>query len=82
MLRKKVLRFVVTIVALLTLALGPAFAQDASQVLRLFVGFNTQKNSLPLSEETKKQVADLEAKAQRAGSNRRLSKSFAGDWRL
>jgi predicted esterase len=71
MLRKKVLRFVVTIVALLTLALGPAFAQDASQVLRLFVGFNTQKNSLPLSEETKKQIAALEAKAQQANREKR-----------
>ncbi len=67
----RVIRFVITVVALFALALLPAFAQDASQVLRLSVGFNTLKNSVPMNEEKKKQIAELEAKAQKANGEKR-----------
>jgi predicted peptidase len=49
----------------------PAFAQDSSQVLRLSVGFNTLKNSVPMNEEKKKQIAEIEAKAQKANAEKR-----------
>ncbi len=65
------LRFIVTVVALFAFALLPALAQDSSQVLRLSVGFNTLKNSVPMNEEKKKQIADLEAKAQKANAEKR-----------
>ena len=67
----RAIRFIITVVALFAFALLPAFAQDASQVLRLSVGFNTLKNSVPMNEEKKKQIADLEAKAQKANGEKR-----------
>ncbi len=69
MLRSKAFRFIAT--ALFTLTLIPALAQDASQVLRLSVGFNTLKNSVPMNEEKKKQIAEIEAKAVKANGEKR-----------
>ena len=68
---RRAIHFVATIVALFAFALLPAFAQDASQVLRLSVGFNTLKNSVPMNEEKKKQIAEIEAKAQAANTQKR-----------
>lgn len=65
------IRFVVTVVTLFILALLPALAQDASQVLRLSVGFGTLKNSVPMNEDKKKQIAEIEAKAQAANREKR-----------
>lgn len=67
----RAIRFVIPVVALFAFALLPALAQDSSQVLRLSVGFNTLKNSVPMNEEKKKQIADLEAKAQKANGEKR-----------
>ncbi len=67
----RAIRFVITVVALFAFALLPALAQDSSQVLRLSVGFNTLKNSVPMNEDKKKQIAELEAKAQKANSEKR-----------
>jgi predicted esterase len=64
-------RFVLALAALFIFACTPLFAQDASQVLRLSVGFNTLKNIVPLDAEKKKQIADLEAKAQKANGEKR-----------
>ncbi len=55
----------------LALFLLPAFAQDASQVLRMSVGFNTLKNSVKLSDEKKTELVAIEAKAQIANSEKR-----------
>ncbi|HEX4948195.1 MAG TPA: prolyl oligopeptidase family serine peptidase [Blastocatellia bacterium] len=71
MLRGKTLRFVFTLFAVLPLALASALAQDSSQVLRTSVGFTTLKNSVPMDDEKKKQVAELEAKAQKANGEKR-----------
>lgn len=51
---------------ILALLVLPALAQDASQVLRLSVGYRTLKNSVTLSEERKKEVEALEAEARKA----------------
>ena len=50
------------------LALYALLAQDAGSVLRTFVGYNTQKASLPLSEEQKKEAERLSAAAQQAST--------------
>lgn len=67
----KKLRFVVAL--FLLLSVGSVLAQDASQVLRLSVGFNTLKNTVPMSDEQKKQLADIEAKAQKANGEKRYA---------
>lgn len=67
----RLIRFVVTVVVLFALTLLPALAQDSSQVLRLSVGFNTLKNSAPMNDEKKKQIAEIEAKAQAANREKR-----------
>ena len=71
MLRARAFRFIATLSVLLPLTLVSIFAQDASQVLRLSVGFNTLKNSVPMSDERKKQIAEIEASAQKANSEKR-----------
>ena len=71
MLHAKTLRLVAAWFALFVVLLVSALAQDASQVLRTSVGFTTLKNSLPMDDEKKKQVADLESKAQKANAEKR-----------
>ena len=70
--RPNFLQFITASILFLSLALIPALAQDAAQVLRLSVGFNTLKNSVPMSDEKKQQVAELEAKARTANSEKRF----------
>ncbi len=60
-------RGAVLLLTLLALTVA-SLAQDASQVLRLSVGFNTLKNSVTLSDEQKKELAALEEKARAANS--------------
>ncbi len=70
--RSNFLQLITASILFLSLALIPALAQDAAQVLRLSVGFNTLKNSVPMSDEKKQQIADLEAKARTANSEKRF----------
>jgi predicted esterase len=53
-----------------------AFAQDANQVLQLSVGYRTMKNRLPMSDETRKQVEDLEAKARAANNDKKYGEAI------
>ena len=69
--RAKTLRFIAALSLLFTLLVVSVCAQDASQVLRLSVGFNTLKNTVPMSDEQKKQLAEIEAKAQKANGEKR-----------
>ncbi|MFN7931400.1 MAG: prolyl oligopeptidase family serine peptidase [Blastocatellia bacterium] len=71
MLRAKSFRFIAALSLLFTLLMVSVFAQDASQVLRLSVSFTTLKNSVPMSDERKKQIAEIEAKAQKANGEKR-----------
>lgn len=64
-------RIFLSAVFLLASTCMPVFAQDAGQVLRLSVGFRTLKNSVTVSEERRKEVADLEAQAQKASGDGR-----------
>jgi predicted esterase len=59
------LRSLSTLLFTLLIAL-PCLAQDASQVLRLSVGFRTVKNTAQMDEATRQKVAELEKKAQQA----------------
>jgi predicted esterase len=57
-------------VRLLPLAFGLVlYAQDASLVLRTSVGYRTQRNSLPLSDEQKQQADRLMQEANQANSS-------------
>ncbi len=70
--RSNFLQLITASILFLSLALLPALAQDAAQVLRLSVGFNTLKNSVQMNDEKKQQVTDLEAKARAANSEKRF----------
>jgi predicted esterase len=59
-------RLAAALLAILALFALPVFAQDASQVLRLSVGFRTLKNSTQLSDERRQEVEQLEAQARAA----------------
>ena len=68
-------RFVVLLLTLCALT-ASALAQDASQVLRLSVGFNTLKNTVTLSDDQKKELASLEEKARTANSQGRYGEAL------
>ncbi|MEP7340764.1 MAG: prolyl oligopeptidase family serine peptidase [Acidobacteriota bacterium] len=63
--------------ALITSALFSlsTFAQDASQVLQLSVGFRTLKNRAPMSDEKRQQVEALEAKARKANEEKQYGEA-------
>ena len=64
--------------ALCLLAALSALAQDAGQVLRLSVGFRTMKNTVQMTDEKRKEVEALEAKARAAaGHTNRLGGAAA-----
>lgn len=70
----------VRISAALTFALSlflavPALAQDAGQALFLSVGFRSLKNTVQMSEEKRKQVEELEAKARAAASGQKYGEA-------
>jgi predicted esterase len=67
---RRAIRLVVSVALFISLFVF-SFAQDASQVLRLSVGFGTLKNSVAMDEAKKKQIAELEAKAQTANREKR-----------
>lgn len=69
------IRLAVAILALVALVSVPAFAQDAGQVLQLSVGFRTLKNRMPMSEDKRKEVEALEAKARAANSEQKYGEA-------
>ncbi|MGH9799820.1 MAG: hypothetical protein ACRD82_05595, partial [Blastocatellia bacterium] len=69
------IRLLAAVLALVALASFSTFAQDANQVLQMSVGFRTMKNRLPMSEETRKQVEDLEAKARAANNDKKYGEA-------
>ncbi len=70
------IRLSAVVLALLMLAAFPAFAQDAGQVLQLSVGFRTLKNRLPMSDEKRKEVEALEAKARTANNDKKYGEAL------
>jgi predicted esterase len=77
MMKKISIRFYTVILFVLIAAIATAaFAQDAGQVLRLSVGFRTMKNSVQMSDEKRKQVEELEAKARAATGNQKYGEAF------
>jgi predicted esterase len=71
MIRRPLFRSALTIAILIT-CLGPAFAQDAAQVLRVSVGYGTLKNTpsvmAKLTPEARAEVDRLEAMARAANT--------------
>jgi predicted esterase len=53
-----------------------AFAQDASQVLQLSVGFRTLKNRMQMSDEKRQEVEALEAKARKANEEKQYGEAI------
>lgn len=62
------IRLSAALLALMALASFSIFAQDAGQVLRLSVGFRTLKNTVQMSDEKRKEIDALEAKARAANT--------------
>jgi predicted esterase len=69
--RQSVVRFFAALVFAFSLAVLPVLAQDAQMTLRLSMQFRTLKNSERMSDETRKQVEELEAKARTATSGQK-----------
>nr|AIT56387.1 esterase LC-Est1 [uncultured bacterium] len=67
MIRKSIRRLAISTCALLAFALSAA-AQDAGQVLRVSVGYNTLKNSTSMSAEKRAEVERLGKLAQQASA--------------
>ena len=55
---------------------GLTVAQDAGLVLRTSVGYRTMKNSVTMSDETRKLVEDLEAKARVANNDKKYGEAL------
>ena len=70
--RTNFLSLITASIIFFSLTITPIFAQDAAQFLRLSVGFNTLKNSGKFSDEKKKEIADIEAKARAANSEKKF----------
>ncbi len=69
------IRLVAIALALIALASVSTFAQDAQQFLRMSVGFRTMKNQATMSDETRKAVEDLEAKARAANNDKKYGEA-------
>lgn len=59
-----------------TLITGNIYAQDAGQVLRLFVGYRTMVNRIPMDEEKRALVNQLQAKANAANSDKKYGEAI------
>jgi len=70
------IRFSVLVLAASLLLSLSVFAQDAGQVLQLSVGFRTLKNRAPMSEEKRKEVEALEAKARKANDDKQYGEAY------
>src|SRR5437868_4079664 len=73
--RQHKFHFISALLLIVALALA-CFAQDASQVLRLSVGFRTMKNTTQMDEATRKAVEELEAKARAANSAQKYGEAI------
>ncbi|MBI1760000.1 MAG: prolyl oligopeptidase family serine peptidase [Acidobacteria bacterium] len=72
-------RIIATLLFVLLLALpgyAPAYAQDASQVLRTSVGFRTVKNTAQMDEATRQAVTNLEKQAQAANAAQKYGEAL------
>ena len=58
------------------LCLFPLAAQDAGMVLRTSVGYRTQRNSLPLTDEQKKEADRLSDEAQQQSRNAKYGEAM------
>ena len=70
------IRLSVLAFAFATLMSFSGLAQDAQQVLRLSVGYRTMKNQATMSDETRKVVEDLEAKARAANNDKKYGEAL------
>ncbi len=70
------IRLSAALLALMALASFSTFAQDAGQVLRLSVGFRTMKNTVQMSDEKRKEIEALEAKARAATSEQKYGEAL------
>jgi predicted esterase len=71
-----VMRRLVLAALILTACAGLAAAQDAGQVLRVSVGYNTLKNSVEMSPEKRAEVDRLGEKAKQANSARKYGEAL------
>ena len=69
-------RLMAFVLALIALASVSAYAQDAQQVLRTSVGFRTVKNQTAMSDEKRKAVEELEAKARAANNDKKYGEAL------
>ncbi|MGE0128557.1 MAG: prolyl oligopeptidase family serine peptidase [Blastocatellales bacterium] len=70
-------RFSAALIFALSLFLArPALSQDAGQSLFLSVGFRSLKNTAQMSEEKRKLIEELEAKARAATSNQKYGEAI------
>ena len=70
------IRFSVLALAFAALISLTGLAQDSGQVLRMSVGYRTMKNQAPMSDETRKVVEDLEAKARAANNDKKYGEAL------
>lgn len=68
-------RFFAAVIVALSFAVLPIQAQDAAMTLRLSVGFRTLKNSERMSDEIRKIVEELEAKARTATNGQKYGEA-------
>jgi predicted esterase len=69
-------RFFAALILALSFAVLPIQAQDAAMTLRLSVGFRTLKNSGRMSDEIRKLVEELEAKARNATTGQKYGEAI------
>ena len=73
---RSAVRFCVLALTTSALLSLPLFAQDAGQVLQLSVGFRTIKNRTPMSDDKRKEVEALEAKARKANDEKQFGEAY------
>ena len=69
-------RFFAALILALSFAVLPIQAQDAAMTMRLSVGFRTLKNSERMSDEIRKLVEELEAKAETARTGQKYGEAI------
>ncbi len=68
--------YVAALFLAVTINSGNVFAQDAGQVLRLFVGYRTLANRVPMNEEKRALVNQLQSKATAANSDKKYGEAI------
>lgn len=69
-------RFYTLALVLLALLSASIFAQDAGQVLSMSVGYRTLKNRVQMSDDKRKEVEALEAKARKANDEKQYGEAI------